>query len=443
MRLRETSLLLLFLVGGLTLSLSHGQDPAQPGTPRPTRQPVVIPSAIVTPGKAAASATGQTVPASKAASEQAPLSGLQQQMVLATHRGTDWLAGMNGTTGRFLHGWVPSLATPVEGDNYLRQAGAAMILARAARYTRNERAGVLATHAVLVLFDETVTDPQDSQVRYTTLPSIVINRLGAAALLVLAVHELPAPPKDLLEKAEQLCNYIAKQARPDGSLSCGDLQADGKPGPEESDAVLHYPGSALYALMRSQKRCPAAWKIEVVRKAVAYYHPWWRKNKAMAFVPWQTAAYVEAYLQTHDRAFADCVYEMNDWLCGLQYDQLDPAHHLWMGGFLSWMDGKPVQTPPQIHSAQWIESLAQAARITREPPVDVARNKRYMEALEHGLQFVSTLQYTEGNTQYFEESYRSRLVGGFHFSHQDGQLRIDYTQMALAALITYLEQAAP
>ena len=46
--------------------------------------------------------------------------------------------------------------------------------------------------------------------------------------------------------------------------------------------------------MRSQRHRPAAWKTEAVRKALAYYRPWWRTHKNMAFVPWQTAAYAEA-----------------------------------------------------------------------------------------------------------------------------------------------------
>ncbi len=57
------------------------------------------------------------------------------------------------------------------------------------------------------------------------------------------------------------------------------------------------------------------------------------------------------------------------------------------------------------------------------------------------MQFVSTLQYTEANTGHFEASYRGRLVGGFHASHQDGNIRIDYAQLALSALVLYLEDA--
>ncbi len=457
MRLNRIALLLT--LAALTLSLTYGQDGTAPvpvplkQTPAPV-EPTRPPAAVVTPiPPPVARTTAPPAPATpqppqpgqstRATVNMSRMSALQQQMVLATHRGTDWLAGMNGTKGRFLHGWVPALNTPLEGDHYLRQAGAALGLARAARWTQDQRASALATQAILALLDDTVTEKRDDQMlRYTTLPSIVINRLGAAALLVLAINELPAPQKDLLDMSEQLCQYIRRQARPDGSLSSADIQADGTPGPEDADAVLHYPGQALYALMRSQQRNPAPWKIDLVRKALAYYQPWWRQNKAMAFVPWQTAAFTEAYLLTHEKPFADCVYEMNDWLGALQYQQLDPLHRLWLGGFKSWSGGRSADTSPRIEAALFVESLAQASRVAREAPVNVARHKRYTEAVEHGLQFIATLQYTEGNTLHFVEPYRARLVGGFHLSHQEGQLRIDYTQMALSALVAYLEYVA-
>jgi len=84
---------------------------------------------------------------------------------------------------------------------------------------------------------------------------------------------------------------------------------------------------------------------------------------------------------------------------------------------------------------------AEACRTAREMG-DVARHGRYRDALERCLQFLATLQYTEGNTQHFADWYRPRLVGAFHATHQDGNLRIDYTQHAVGALVLYLEQAA-
>jgi len=297
----------------------------------------------------------------------------------------------------------------------------------------------VARQAVLTLLLDTVTD-EKKQVRYTGLPSLAVNRLGAAGLLVLAINELPEPSAELLDQSEQLCQYIRTQQRPDGSLCYTDNPADPAAN-ADPDGINYYPGEALYGLMRSQQYRPAPWKTDVVRKALAFYRPWWQKHRTMAFVPWQTAAYAEAYLLTGEAAFAECVNEMNDWLCGMQYTQLDPRQPLWFGGFMAWADGQPAPAEPTCGTASYAESLAEACRVARKAG-DLARHQRYREALERALQFVATLQYTDANTQHFAPWYRPRLVGGFYASHQDGNLRIDYAQHAVCALVQYLSCVA-
>jgi hypothetical protein len=59
------------------------------------------------------------------------------------------------------------------------------------------------------------------------------------------------------------------------------------------------------------------------------------------------------------------------------------------------------------------------------------------------LQFLTTLQYSDGNTQHYSPWFRQRLVGGFHASHQDGDLRIDWTQHAVCAMVLYLTEVKP
>jgi hypothetical protein len=356
-------------------------------------------------------------------------------MYLSAQRGGDWLRKANRADGRFIYGVVPSLKAALQGDHYLRQVGAAYALARAAQLLNEERYAAVARQAVLTLLLDTTLD-SDSHVRHTVLPSLMVNRLAAAGLLVLAINELPSPGDDLLEQSEQLCAFIRQQQGQDGSLSFVDAEAQVEADPE---GVNYYPGEAMYGLMRSQKYRPAEWKTEVVRKALLCYRSWWRAHKSMSLVPWQTAAYAEAYLRTRDQAFADFVYEMNDWICGLQYVQLDPQHPLWSGGFMDWADGKAVVTAPQVSSASYAEGLAEACRVARLSG-DVNHYQRYKEALERCLQFLTTLQYTDANTQHFADWYRPVLLGGFHASEQDGTLRIDYTQHAVCALVGYLRE---
>jgi hypothetical protein len=411
-------ILLLTSGGFVAFSLSHGQEPSGP-------------SPIPPPASSRGDAGQPTRDLSK-------LPQLHQQMYLSAARGGGWLLRVNRADGRFVHGYLPALKAPLEGDHYLRQVGAAYALAQAARFLGDEKFTAVARQAVLTLLLDTAPDPNDPQVRHTTLPSVVVNRLAAAGLLILTVNELPAPGDDLLEQSEQLCAFVRKQQGADGALSYTDPGAKAELDPE---GINHYPGEALFGLMRSQRHRPAAWKTEVVRKALPYYRSWWRAHKTMTFVSRQSSAYAEAYLRTKEQPFADFVQEMSDWLCDLQYTQLDPRHPLWSGGFMDWADGKPQDVPPLAGSAAYAEGLAAACRVARQSG-DVSHYQRYREALERCLQFLTTLQYTDANTQHFADWYRPVLVGGFHGSHQDGNLRIDYTQHAVCALVQYLAYVA-
>jgi hypothetical protein len=413
LRIAIVSFLALSVGGFAALSFLRGQE--RPLTP---------------PAPQSRDTVRSTAP-SPAPRDLSQLNDMQKETLLSAQRGAEWLYRMNTVKGRFTPGLAPALQDVVlEDDHYLRQAGSAYALARAARFLREDRYTARATQTILALLDDTVLDPKESA-RYTSMPPSVVNRIASAGLLVLAINELPDPQKDLLESSEQLCNYLRRQARPDGSIASAD-----KPLAEETDAASNA-GLALYALMRSESRRPASWKTDLVRKAVAYYRPWWREHKNMECVPWLTAAAAEAYLASKDQACADFVFEMNDWLCGLQYP-LGAEHERTWGGFKGWADGRATETTPTIVTACYAEGLADACRTARQA-VDLDRYRRYQGTLQMSLQFVGRLQYTEGNTSHFAEWYRSRLVGGFHASQQDGNLRIDATQFAVTALLQFVE----
>src|SRR5262249_27748989 len=105
---------------------------------------------------------------------------------------------------------------------------------------------------------------------------------------------------------------------------------------------------------------------------------------------------------------------------------------------MSFQAGRATETAPTAESAAHVAALVDACRVARDVG-DVARFQRYSEAVERGLQFLTTLQYTEPSTQHFSDWYRPRIVGALHASHQDGNVRIDHTAHAVAALFGYLE----
>jgi hypothetical protein len=381
-------------------------------------------------------------PAAKSAGrDPAHLSPLHKQLFFSAQRGADWLQRCNRPDGRFGYVSTPALRIRNDNDHYLRQAGAVCALARAARFFEDERAAACATRAVLALLLATAPDDaKNPQLRCTTVPSSAVNRLASAGLLAQAVYELPAPAEDLLNQAEQLCNYIRSRQKEDGSLSAAD-GPDAAPAAETPEAADSAAAEALYALARGMQRRPAPWKVDALRKALAYYQPRWRARKGLAALPRLAGAWTEAYLATNGHAFADAVQEMGDWLTTLQYQQLDAERALWLGGFMGWADGRPVPQPPGADSARLVEALAEGCRVARRVG-DAQRHPRYKETVERGLLFLATLQYTAANTQHFAEWYQREIAGAFHTSHQDGNLRLDHTQHAVCALVHYLTHVA-
>lgn len=290
----------------------------------------------------------------------------QRHFYLSGQRGMEWLQRANRPDGRFIYGFLPALRRPLEGDSYVRQAGAAFALARAANFFGDARSTAIAKQALLTLLLETNVDPKEKHIR--TVPVHQANPLVPAGMLVAAIHELPSPASDLLEKAEQLANLLRSQIQKDGSLNTADTGAsDGTltPAPPGEEAVQQAPGPALYGIIRSQALQPAAWKLEALRKACSYYHSYWQQHKNQAMVAWHTAAYAEAYLCTREPGFAQAVYEMNDWLCSLQYQQVDPGCATWVGGFQPLVDGKNALLAPDISSGGAVLSLAEACRLAR------------------------------------------------------------------------------
>lgn len=360
-----------------------------------------------------------------------------QPIYFCAERATDWLRLANRADGRFKYGLQPALKTNLDGDNYLSQVGAGFALARAGRYFCDERITAVARQSLLTLLLETMPDPDDKSCRCSAAPPLAISRLHANGTLVLAIHELANPGTDLLDKADELCNYIRKQQRPDGSLlvTIGPNLVRG----HSPDGEAENAGWAMHGLIRSCKRRPADWKLDIVRKARGYYHDSWQTNRSIACVASQTPAYAEAYLLTKEKEFADTVFAMNDWLVGLQYrDEFESTRAHWAGGFPRSQNNKVESTTPDISSARAAVSLAEACRVAKHAG-DLPRLQRYERALLNNVQFLMKLQYTSYNTDHFTPTFRPNIIGAFFASHQDGNIRIDYTQHALTAMVQYLD----
>ncbi|VTR95959.1 Marine sediment metagenome DNA, contig: S01H4_L03532 (Fragment) OS=marine sediment metagenome GN=S01H4_20621 PE=4 SV=1 [Gemmata massiliana] len=416
--------------------------PGASNTPTPPAPPKPFPGAPNGPSVA---------PAAPVATTEAPLSKFAhietfpqntQFAVRGSLMAAEWLAKMGQPHGRFLHGYLPALRQPMNGDHDLRQAQATLAMAQTAKFSGDQKHAAIASQAVLAMLASTKVDANDPNCRVPVQMSFVCNRVGFASLVVLAIVELPNPSDKLLDDAERLCAFLRTQLRTDGSVQYTDNPTD-DPTKLDPAGFNEYPGLALHALAASNRVRPADWKKDAVKKGVTYYHAAFRAKPHPALVATVTPAATELYLQTKATEAATAAFEMNDWLCALQITGNDTRMPQWAGGFRSVADGRTVDAPPSaFDTGRYIHSLACAYQLTRVIG-DLTHEEKYRPALSSAVQFLYGLQFLETNTRHFEDNFRAKmLMGAFHLSPTDGNLRIDATASAMAGLLRFLSCGA-
>ena len=304
------------------------------------------------------------------------------------------------------------------------------MLLRAARVFRDATAAALGKQAMLRMLQETTVDPAQPGVRFSAAPDAFVNRLAANGALVRAIQEISNPPGDVASQSRELQLYLLRQQRNDGSFAVGGADAA-----DQAYLTQTCIGPALLGLAKAG-RARNEPTIDAVIRACPVYVAAWRANKNPQMAANLSAAFAEAFEKTNEASLAQAVFEMNDWLLTLQLrsEKRDAIG----GGFQPWRNGAATTGAPDMSSAPLVGSLVDACRVARQVG-DVNRYQRYRQAAEDGLDFLTSLQYTEARVQHFAEWYRPWILGGIFVSPQDGNLHLAQNEQSLNAFIGYLQ----
>ena len=263
------------------------------------------------------------------------------------------------------------------------------------------------------------------------------NRVGFAATLALAIDSLPAADAKLQLEAEKLCEFIHKNCRPDGSIQYTD--GAGQFGGSRSRGE-RIPGAVLLAIIAGTvcdrprgnlMRSSGPWPITVLYQA--------RPHPLLAAT--LTPAFAELFLQTRMHDAAVFVFDLNDTLCRYQIQAGDPRLPQWIGGFRSVANNEFTDVPSGPETGCYLQSLSFARQVARQADLD--RHGKYTAASQEAIQYLTDLQYVETNTRHFETSFRvNMLMGAFHLSPSDGNIRIDATATAVTGMVQFLMVAS-
>ena len=206
----------------------------------------------------------------------------------------------------------------------------------------------------------------DPACRVPVQMSFVCNRVGFAALLALAIYELPNPGDKLTDDADRLCEFLRRQLRTDGSVHYTDGPNDVPPQIDPA-GVNEYPGLALQALAVSNRVRPAEWKKDAVKNGVAHYAAHFRAKPHPLLAATVIPAATELFLQTKLNEAATATAEMADWLCALQITHTDSRNPQWAGGFRGFAGGQATDAAAGIGRNRAVRAgLACAYQVARQ-----------------------------------------------------------------------------
>ena len=417
--------------------------PAAPGEPEAPKPPLPLPM-FGTPA-APTPPVARNAPAETPLARFDPLAAYPQATQFAVRGvllGSAWMAKMHQANGRFIHGYTPALRQPTAGDHDLAQARAAVALAQAARFSGDEKHAAIASQTVLALLASTKPAANEPNCRVPVSLSFVCNRVGFAALLALAIYELPNAADKLTDEAERLCLFLRTTLRTDGSVHYTDGATD-VPTQVDPAGLNEYPGLALHALAVGNRVRPAEWKKDAVKRGVAHYATLFRTKPHPMLAATVVPAAAELYAQTKLPEAATAAFEMADWLCGLQIPATDPRTPQWAGAFRVVANGQVTTDPPgAVETGLHVQCVACAYHLARLTG-DLTRETKYKPSLTEAVQFLCGLQFLEANTRHFENTFRANmLIGAVHLSPADGNLRIDATAAAVTGMLRYLSSGA-
>lgn len=342
-----------------------------------------------------------------------------------------WLLANLGPEGRLPYLYWPSRGEESPENNQLRQWMATRALGRLARARGGTEVEALADRNVRFNLARTYRETADGH-------GLILDRgdavkLGAVALAWLALVEHPRPGP-YAEQAAALLRTMDALWQPQG-----EFHTFWQPVERRGDHVNFYPGEALlaWAVLYQQHRDPE--RLARIERSLRFYRTWHRAQRNPAFVPWHTLACARLWAVTHAAEWRDWIFEMNDWLLGLQQWESQREFPDTMGRFYA--PDRPFGPPHASSTGVYLEGLAAAWRVAREAG-DSVRQETYRRAIMRGLRSLAQLTFKD-EIDLFYVVYRERVRGGVRTTVYDNAIRVDNVQHSLLALLDILEAFAP
>lgn len=253
-------------------------------------------------------------------------------------------------------------------------------------------------------------------------------KLGSNALAVLALAKFMEVTGDRtqLETAQGLAKWMASVQGEDGRFSIH--KQDNETGKIDDHVSEYYPGEAIFALNRLYEIDGNKQWLDAAEKAVNYLIDVRDADTEIEDLNhdhWLLYGVNEMYKNRPNQKFVDHTYKIVEAIIGSQR-QIDPEYQDWMGSYYTPPRSTPVATR--------MEGLIAAYKLLKR----LGHDERALEiaaATARGIKFELQTQFSPEVAMYTPDP--QTILGAFHKSLTDFEVRIDYVQHNISALLGF------
>ncbi|NOZ21427.1 MAG: hypothetical protein GXP25_10100 [Planctomycetes bacterium] len=331
-----------------------------------------------------------------------------------------WLLSIQLKNGHFKYRFNPVLSTQDPTYNIVRHAGTCWSLLWLYRSTGDKHFldALKSGLAFLAKHTERAVEPcKFAHIRFAKK-----SPLGAGALTLLIKAEATlsgALPADK-ETMEELANFIALMQQDSGQFCKYLREAIGHTPPKKEPQ--YYPGQCMLALLQYNKLSPNKKWLDIVKKSAELQIQRFMKDDFAD--QWVMLALEELYRVTKDERYAAACHSMADSILKKQHKPGDVPDPDYVGGF------NRTNPPETCSAATRMEGLVAAWNLADKTG---APSDHYLQALKLAAKFIMQQQFRPDNS--YMANPKLPFLGGFHASPTDFELRMDYAQHAICALI--------
>jgi hypothetical protein len=354
--------------------------------------------------------------------------GAEQTRALdAAHAGGDYLVNhFNQDTGAYDYRYDAATDEVLSGYNLLRHAGTTYALLELYRDS-GTRAYIETAHTALRWLDVQKDPCPPPHEKLACLYEGEETKLGGSGLAILALVEAYRATDDTryLAVAEELAAWPLAMQTAQGEYP---LHIQTKDGTVRDHVSLYYPGEVIFGLARLGEATGNSAYIDSAEKAAR-----WVITVRDADVPveklehdhWLLYGLNEIDRVAPDEMYLDHTQKLVRAIAGAQH--VDPARvpdPLWVGGFYEPPRGTPTATR--------VEGLASAyALALRHGDAETAERAR--QTVARAVPFILETHIDKADAQQYPNP--DRATGGFTGTLTDSEVRIDYVQHSISALL--------